>query len=264
MTNTSLSTPTYLVAVTGGDVSSDFPQCFSALNTVEVQGRGLIRMDELTIGDLVRDGKNSFSRVYSFGHRDRALFSEYKQLFTDRTVLEVSDDHLLYVGGRPIRASEVKVGDLLGDTTVTRIESVSREGLFAPVTYSGKIEVSGIVASNYVAIFNEHFSTSLQNNGAHMATSIHRLLCRARFQVCSNETYTAEGISSWSAPIVHFLYKLKFASTFVQMAAAVPVISLAFLAYSIETIILTPGVLLALILLIVLKRKTTSSKLKIL
>ena len=65
----------------GGGDGNDFPPCFSAFDTVEAQGKGMISMDSLEIGDYVRAGKD-FSRVFSFAHLDLDAEGNFLQIHT--------------------------------------------------------------------------------------------------------------------------------------------------------------------------------------
>jgi hypothetical protein len=106
--------------------------CFSAGNAVEVQGKGLVSMDSLQVGDYVRAGENRFSRVYSFIHLDRDIEAvEYLQIYADglESPLEISTDHMVFVKRAPVRASQIKVGDMLGNKKVNEIKFVKRRGM---------------------------------------------------------------------------------------------------------------------------------------
>ena len=76
------------IGSTGGKTGKS---CFSTANSVEVEGKGLIAMDALKIGDYARAGKDEFSRVYSFIHRDRDAEAEFLQIHAEglKTPLEV-------------------------------------------------------------------------------------------------------------------------------------------------------------------------------
>jgi hypothetical protein len=117
--------------------------------------------------------------------------------------LEVSPDHIVYVSGgsKAVRASAVRVGDRMdNDYLVSRITMVRRHGVYAPVTYSGDIMVSGVLVSSYVSVV-DHVSPGLQNRVAHLVTGAHRLICSLSFSMCEHETYV-EGISSFLQPIL--------------------------------------------------------------
>merc|ERR1712157_115001 len=162
----------------GGDNGQDGGQddgqpCFSAFDSVEVQGKGMISMDSLEIGDYVRSGKD-FSQVFSFAHLDLDAEANFLQIHTEGSVapLEITDNHMLFRNDKAVSAKDVSVGDMLGDNKVTKITSVKRTGLYAPITYDGSIVVNGIKSSCYVQMmdlapvdqnqFLEHMFFSLQ------------------------------------------------------------------------------------------------------
>jgi len=111
---------------------------------------------------------------------------------------------------KSVPASAVSVGDTLvtefGDTTaVVRIKSAkARGGVYAPFTTSGTIVLSGIVASNYVAMQDSDFlvvagiKTPFSFQWlAHTFQLPHRLMCNFFWSECKAETYTNEGVSSY-------------------------------------------------------------------
>jgi len=208
--------------------------CFSKFTTVGVQGKGIIQMDELEIGDFVRVDKDKFSQVYSFAHRDGAHETDFLQIFAESDLtkpteapIEMTPRHMLFVNGNVVRADSVKVGDMLNDSkTVTDIKSVKRAGVFAPFTRSGVIMVNGIKASTYVALmdhvpFNQHYLT-------HMFLAPQRLLCGIDFSWCENETYTTGGFSNWSNWAIQLYMKANNLNAFGQhllTAVCVPILS---------------------------------------
>jgi hypothetical protein len=195
--------------------------CFSSMNTVEVKGKGIVPMDQLQIGDYVKAGNNRFSRVYSFSHLDTSVESTFLQIHMKQLdqPLEVSLDHIVYVsGGKAVRASAVRVGDRMdNDYLVSRIMMVRRHGVYAPVTYSGDIVVSGVLVSSYVSLL-DHISPGVQNRVAHWVTGVHRLICKLSFSMCEHETYV-EGISSFLQPLLGAIRILIDLNTFNQIAA---------------------------------------------
>lgn len=254
---------------TNDDRDSGGDQCFSAVNTVEVQGKGLVTMDELQIGDVVRDSEDSFSRVYSFGHIDRAMVSGFVQIFADNdTVLETTDSHLLFLqGAQPavVRAKEIKVGDmLLGGQKVTDIKTVWRTGVYAPLTYSGKIVVSGVAASNYVALLDANFSPAFQDNVAHIVSSYHRLICYANFEWCTQETYNHRGISNWISALTDYISDLDNRSYAAQMLSAMVIVPAGLLVYIVEQVILARWLILLGFLVLFGVKKQNTKKVKVL
>jgi len=51
--------------------------CFSDRMTVFEEQKGVVRMDQLSIGDSVKTVDGSFSKVYGFSHKDTAPLSEF-------------------------------------------------------------------------------------------------------------------------------------------------------------------------------------------
>jgi hypothetical protein len=127
--------------------------CFSGSNIVKVQHKGLITMDTLKIGDLVKTGSNQVGKseylpVISFMHMFHHAEVEYRQIYTNASPtepLEISGDHFLSLhDDTVVRARDVQVGDILkgdagADMAVTHIQNIQRRGLYAPATENGKI-----------------------------------------------------------------------------------------------------------------------------
>ena len=96
--------------------------CFSGHATVEVQGQGTTRMDELKIGDSILAVGGLYSTVYSFGHFEPSRATAFLQIFAEGMIqpIEITPDHLLYMRsnendkvGSIVPAGHVKVGDFL-------------------------------------------------------------------------------------------------------------------------------------------------------
>jgi hypothetical protein len=83
------------------DEAGNSPACFSGFNKVEVKGKGMVRMDELEVGDLVRSDRNSgrYSRLHSFLHKNPNVETTFLQIHANRLEmpLEVTQDHLVFV-----------------------------------------------------------------------------------------------------------------------------------------------------------------------
>jgi hypothetical protein len=195
--------------------------CFSGRNLVDVQGKGAIPMENLEIGDIVKtsaDGK--FSRVYSFAHKDRQSEAEFLQIYTEKSSLpvEISPEHFVYVGSDQeqtlLRTKHVQVGDRLGDTIVTAITPVQRHGLYAPVTESGEILVSGIVASSYASLLD--VNPNAQTWATHSILSFLRFACTLDFSICTRETYTEDGFSTHLFGMIQVAHQLAKLDTSMQ------------------------------------------------
>lgn len=189
--------------------------CFSGWNTVEVKD-GNIRMDQLKIGDFVKSGNNQFTQVYGFGHLDRALEEVFIQIYFDRKSkdqadvesaipLEISARHLLMLDTDqfqyPIRAFDVVVGNTLSGLTVQKIRTVTRHGVYAPLTHSGDLVVSGVRASNYVDVLDHNWIWN-QHILGHLIFVPQRVFCSYFLQHCKNEGYI-NGYGYLSYLVVH-------------------------------------------------------------
>jgi hypothetical protein len=188
-------------------------------------------MDQLQIGDFVKDGDNSYSQVYSFGHLDDALEASFIQIHVNDglgTPIELSPDHMVFVSGKSVRASQVKVGDVLhGQNRVEAISTVKRSGVFAPFTMSGKIEVSGVVCSSYVAMLGG-LSDGFQHVASHGMLFFHRVYCSWYQASCEDETYT-DGISDRILPLYNVLHMTNNQNTALQVGLYTVVLPLAML-----------------------------------
>merc|ERR1712076_216758 len=95
------------------------------------------------MGNPVKE--TNFVQIYSTGNDDSPL--------------EITKSHMMFIHGKknPMPASSVKVGDLMqmangSSSTVTKISSVTREGIWNPITTDGTIVVDGIVTSTYNSV----------------------------------------------------------------------------------------------------------------
>lgn len=171
--------------------------CFSATATIPVQNQGPIEMPNLTHGDKVLTA-SGYHTLYGFGHQDSQTETEYLQIHTQEyssKPLEISRDHLLFVVGKShaVPAKSIKPGDLLlsnqwpDGVEVTKITTIYRNGLYAPVTTDGTVVVDGIVCSCYVALqrnagefveLKGGYSIGLsQHFAAHLSLTPVRLAC---------------------------------------------------------------------------------------
>ncbi len=176
-------------------------------------------MKDLRIGDRVKSADGSMGTVYSFGHYQPDVNTEYIRIHAKghSKVLEISKDHLIFVNGTAVPVSSVAIGDKVdlgagrGSSEVIKMKAVTRKGAFAPFTMSGTIVVSGVVASAYVTLQKDSstlsigaYSTPLTMHWlAHVFETPHRLFCKFRMDLCMNETYNVDGISSWVEKPLH-------------------------------------------------------------
>ena len=178
-------------------------------------------MKDLEINDWVRvEGEDNYSPVHSFGHYQPHKEIEYLQLQisdSQARLLEISPEHLLFVHclgtnkNDIVSASSVKVGDFLvaqdgKPARVISIRKIRRRGAYSPLTATGSIVVSGLLASNYVTRgwLHDRVPGLLLHRLQHGAASPHRLVCW--LTNCKDETYDSiTGFSQW----VMFWYRLE-------------------------------------------------------
>ena len=166
--------------------------CFSGTNTVTVQDeRQTIPIRDVRVGDRVLVGSDdTYETVYAFGHRHDDIRVEFLQIRLESShKLELSRDHMVFsvpsteatrekIQPRAVAAEQLQLGDMvaLADGTLSRIVSVRvvrRKGIYAPFTPSGRIVVSGALASIYVDYHG------LGHGLAHISQAPLRFLCRS-------------------------------------------------------------------------------------
>jgi Leucine-rich repeat (LRR) protein len=175
--------------------------CFSRDMTVTVQGRiEPVTMENLRTGDMILTGTGEYSKVYTFGHNNPHKYADFVQVWTDcsKSALEMTGDHLVFLYGKsnPVRASSIQVGDKLlgeaGPATITRLDFVSKYGIYAPLTQEGTLVVAGIVASSYVSFQSmevEFWGTFPLSHHTflHILAAPFRLICSEVYSgVCSS------------------------------------------------------------------------------
>jgi Hint module len=160
---------------------------------VEIKGKGIVNMMELQIGDFVMSGSGKFTQVYGFGHFDHDREENFLQIQVGHNPLQISPIHLVFVERNnqsyPIRALDVMVGDMLSGQQVQSIRTIRQRGIYAPLTQSGDIVVSGIVSSNYVAILQIDQWTSMQHMLGHTLLYPQRCFCYYFIERCKKERY---------------------------------------------------------------------------
>ncbi|KXZ45742.1 hypothetical protein GPECTOR_51g728 [Gonium pectorale] len=150
--------------------------CFPSSATVEVLGRGTVRMSELQYGDLVRSRDRSTSAVvhrpvFLFGHREAAGARPYVHITAAGRTLAASAGHFVPVcvarcttwelkEGAAVmenrRAKNVRVGDVVAvmapgsaaePETVTDVEVLTDWGAYNPYIRGADLFVDGLLAS---------------------------------------------------------------------------------------------------------------------
>jgi hypothetical protein len=160
--------------------------CFPADATVELQDGSVIRMDAVAVGDSVKVGVNTYSRVFMFTHKVPDAKVTFVTLQTaSGASLSLTNGHYLYANGALVAASEVSVGSelSLGDgdvSTVVAVGTTAGAGLFNPQTVNGNIVVDGIMASTY--------TTAVEPTFAHAVLAPFRLLDNFGFRFTALES----------------------------------------------------------------------------
>jgi Hint module len=158
-------------------------------------------MNKLKIGDHVMSGDGTFTQVYGFGHLDHNREEYFIQIeMEDRKLddisssnLTISPMHLIFIERNhqilTIRAMDVAVGDVLNNKQVISIHHTMHKGVYAPLTQSGDIVVSDIVASNYVDLLHFDYVVSLQHTIGHTLLYPQRCFCYYNIDMCQKEGY---------------------------------------------------------------------------
>jgi len=176
-------------------------------------------MSKLRVGDKVKTADGSYSKVYSFSHKDDSAKATYLQIHTDSMhkarSLEITAKHLIYVFDTASKttklsfAQDVKVGDFLVtvDGLPSQVKSIrtveGHRGLYTPATVSGNILVNGVQASIYTSVdcLDGIVSEETLHWLSHGTMAPYRLYCAVKGG-CKNEIYDkTEGLNAW----IHFL-----------------------------------------------------------
>jgi len=148
--------------------------CFSSDTTVQLESGQSLEMRHLKVGNKVKVEDGKFEAIYAFAKRTELLTTDYLKIGwkvhrQGGGFLELTPNHMLLVssaggqGWKMIPADKVKIGDEVvvdgpSDKTVAKIVSISsitKEGAYAPLTFSGKLVANGIQASAYVSYQNK-------------------------------------------------------------------------------------------------------------
>lgn len=159
--------------------------------------------------------------MYSISHVDLTTKILYHQIYhTGNTVpLEISPDHLMYANGKIVKAKQVQIGDTLStNATVSFVSVAYVAGLYAPLTETGTLLVSGAPVSNFVAM-TTLLSPAVQHHAAHAALAPVRWLCRADFDFCRYQSYTDSHSNFVYGPIL-WLTALVQKPTLIQVGVA--------------------------------------------
>jgi len=217
-----------------GDIGSDTDDlvCFSEVATVQVLQKDMsefaVPMKELQVGDKILTGMNQYETVYAFGHHNPTKFAKFYQIHNDNNnrPLEMTADHMLFLEGQktPVSAASVRVGDVLhsamGASKVTKVSSVERKGIYAPLTTGGKLLVDGVMASSYISLGNDN-SVISDHNLIHMTLSSYRMVCSGiSASFCDTNTYGEDGMPHFVQYGLRFLHWIKSCNVMVQAIAS--------------------------------------------
>lgn len=201
----------------------DLSACFSGMSTVEVLGKGSLAMKDLQVGDEVFSG-NAYEFVYAWAHLEETTKATFLQIHTaSKNMLEITAKHMVFVDGKadPIPAIAIQIGDSLGGSKVTKIGSIEKTGLYAPLTASGSMMVDGIKVSSYITLQESEFvelrgghKVMSQHTGIHVMLSPFRMICMGvSSKVCKSldahgmPHYIRQGISlaQWANELPLFI-----------------------------------------------------------
>jgi Hint module len=215
-------------------IGSSSANCFSSNNMVQIFNGSYVPIHQLFIGDYVESGDGQYTQIYGFGHLDHKKegqffhISFHNSYVTRDTLLssppsfmELSAAHLIRIERNHqqcyIQAKDVVKGDVLFNgfhdpVIVDEIEIVLRQGVYAPLTYSGHIVVNGIVSSNYVHIrhFDSLFLDVLVSTGwnahtiGHFLFTPQRIFCSYYMNMCQQEIYwNGYGLFTYGMVMIH-------------------------------------------------------------
>ena len=166
--------------------------CFAPLTLVDVEDKGPTYLKDVQLGDKVLVQAGKYQEVYTFSHHSKTEKSDFVQLVTDDTTLELSDHHMVYLHGKsgPVAANVVQVGDMLvgpehQPLAVTKTGRVTRDGFYHPLTADGTIVANGVLASTHANHFDsEEYLVSLWGFNMIHAVTMEDFVERPMRQLC--------------------------------------------------------------------------------
>lgn len=233
--------------------------CFSGQNTVIVRGKGTVALSELRLHDYVLVQDNAYSEVISFGHFLPNDVGEFLQIQTQATQIEISPLHLLRINGSLHPAAHVKVGDMLGNDTVISLSMISSRGIYAPITESGFIAVSGVVSSSYVQLWD--IEPNLMHTVSHWALAPMRICKRLSLPICSGEAYNEIGIAKQYMIAMEAIGWITDANFIVQAIAVLLSLPVLLIARLLENVMCVLQAALVGVSILLLARQRVKSKL---
>ncbi len=135
------------------------PDCFPGTARTEIRAKDgslrKIEMAQVSVGDMVADGTGGWTRVLAQTHADALVPIQLVSIRAGNNTLQLSRGHVVVTKRGEVRASEVRVGDVMyGDgkrreIVVRRKASSMGTGRYAPVTESGTMTVDGLLVTTY-------------------------------------------------------------------------------------------------------------------
>ena len=248
---------------TGGDsdLNDEDPDsfCFSGVTVVQTRHKGAVPMEELQVGDevLVSTGnimgqRYQYEPVYAFAHRNPSHKTQFRVLLPSK--LEVTDNHLVAVKGRGfIPASMIDKGDVLSDgQQITHMTEITRTGIYAPFTKSGRLIVNGVEVSSYLSL---GLNQTLMIGSVEMPLSFHslshtavtpfRMYCRFVLSMGSSCQPRGDGYSPWCQEALRLFKVFQLQNPWFQGFLFVPLATTLVVFISVETVWLPAGTLVA-------------------
>jgi len=166
---------TYPLDCYPSDKSSDDAECFSGVDTVQLESGKFKVLSEVQVGDRIlsadANGALSFSDVVFLPHAANGKLATFMQITTSGgKSLKATKMHLLQTcTGDLAYAGSLKSGDCLrtvdGDEHVAAIEKTDAVGIYSVVTQNEFVVISGVIASPFAfshgatnAVYNVHRS----------------------------------------------------------------------------------------------------------
>lgn len=147
---------------------SDEDVCFPGSATVELEGGVIKTMRQVQIGDRVRVGKNEYSPVFMFTHRQSSTVHAFVAIETESGAsLRATKSHYIPVAdGHLVAAGALQTGDIItladgSQSAIASLKSVRDTGLYNPQTIHGNIVVNGVVASTFTRSVQPQLASAL-------------------------------------------------------------------------------------------------------
>mmetsp|Transcript_30584 Transcript_30584/g.31127 ORF Transcript_30584/g.31127 Transcript_30584/m.31127 type:complete len:224 (+) Transcript_30584:65-736(+) len=141
----------------------DSADCFSAVDTVQVEVGGVKQISDVRIGDRVLSYSSAakdfvYSTVVAVPHEPNSITASFIRIATKSKEIKMTPGHLIFAGscgrdGELVSASQVKSGQCVktvdGEEEVMTVDKLSAKGIYTVITNEEYVVVSGFVASPY-------------------------------------------------------------------------------------------------------------------